>query len=442
MFDTPPAQSAEAELRLQEALMATGLRLSALPNTGLVNSQQLGEDSPPADRLAFRSDLLTGLPYSLPHADAVGQALARLIAPAPPKKGLITDLDDTLWHGILGEVGADQVAWDLTSHNQIHGLYQQLLSALGQQGILIAIASKNDPAVVDQALSRSDILLSRDHIFPIEAHWQSKSGSVDRILKIWNIAADSVVFVDDSPMELAEVEQAHPGIQCLRFPKDDYAGAVPFLRQLRSLFGRARASEEDVLRLQSIRQGAEFQKLAEQGASAPEAFLAGMQAQLQVDFEGAARDPRVLELVNKTNQFNLNGIRYGDVDWNRALEDPGAFVASIAYQDRFGRLGKIAAIRGRQDGCTLRIGSWVMSCRAFARRIEYQCLLLLFERFGGDAIQFEFTPTAKNGPLQEFFTSLMGEKMKAPFVLRRETFEARRPTLYHDVSGVDRPVRK
>ncbi len=85
----------------------------------------------------------TGFPYSLPHAEVLGRALAGLLNPPKPKKGLITDLDDTLWAGLIGEVGHDQVSWDLASHTQFHGLYQQMLGALADQGVLIAIASKN-----------------------------------------------------------------------------------------------------------------------------------------------------------------------------------------------------------------------------------------------------------------------------------------------------------
>ena len=437
VFYTPVWQSAEPELGLEEAVTSMGRRIARLPNAAIVNARRLGEKSPPASRLDLKSELLAGLPYTMAHADAVGQALANLIQPAAPKKGLITDLDDTLWSGILGDTGVEQIAWDLASHSQMHGLYQQLLRALAEQGALIGVASKNDPQMVDKAFERPDMLLPRDKVFPLDVNWGAKSASVARILRTWNIGADSVVFVDDSPMELAEVERAHPGIHCVRFPKDDYAAAASFLSELRGWFGKARVTEEDALRLESIRQGAELQRIVEGGSSAPEAFLAGMRARMTVDFASARKDPRVLELVNKTNQFNLNGVRFTEADWRGELAREGAFVASVAYEDRFGPLGKIAVIRGREDGATPRIGAWVMSCRAFARRVEHQCIRLLFERFAADAIHFDFVPTPKNGPLQEFFTSLIGEKPPGPFCLRRETFESKCPALYQNLACLD-----
>lgn len=435
VFHTPAWLSAESELRLTQAVAELGATVAGLPNAAVVSAQQLSEHSDPAKRFDLKSDLLTGLPYTVAHADAIGMALARLILPPLPKKGLITDLDDTLWNGIVGDAGVDGITWDLAGHAQIHGLYQQLLRALAEQGALIGIASKNDPEIVEQVLARRDMLLPADKVFPKEVHWQAKSGSVGRILKTWNIGADDVVFVDDSPMELAEVEQAHPGIQCLLFPKDDYAAAVPFLRNLRDMFGKPHVSEEDRLRLVSIRQGAAFQSMVEDSADAPETFLAEMKARITVDFETAHLDPRVLELVNKTNQFNLNGVRYNDADWRKELERPHSFVVSVAYEDRFGPLGKIAVIRGLAAGTTLEIGTWVMSCRAFARRIEHQCLSVLLQTFGADTIYFDFQPTTKNGPMQNFFETLLGHTPVAPFHLTREAFDGKCPALYHTVEG-------
>ena len=179
-----------------------------------------------SQRLDLKSDLAAGLPYSLAHADALAAALAQLLARETPKKGLITDLDDTLWNGIVGEVGPQGVNWDLASHQQIHGLYQKLLASFSEEGVLVAIASKNDPRVVEEALDREDMILKRRHVFPSEVHWKAKSGSVERILRTWNVGADSVVFVDDSPMELAEVAAAHPGIECILFPKKSAAKSI------------------------------------------------------------------------------------------------------------------------------------------------------------------------------------------------------------------------
>lgn len=207
--------------------------------------------------------------------------------------------------------------------------------------MLVGIASKNNAEVAEKALTRSDIVLKRDKLFPAEIHWEPKSGSVSRILKKWNIGADSVVFVDDSPMECEEVRAAHPGIECILFPKNDYAKALALLERLRDLFGKTSLSAEDGFRLESIRNSQQFMEGAG-GSDLAEQFLSSAEAVITFELNPPAEDTRVLELVNKTNQFNLNGKRFSEAEWQAGASAPGAFVAAIGYQDKFGPLGKIS----------------------------------------------------------------------------------------------------
>ncbi|HYT19704.1 MAG TPA: HAD-IIIC family phosphatase [Candidatus Polarisedimenticolia bacterium] len=435
LFHTPGWEIGEAESLLEQ--MLTEFRLKLLrAGVSFVNATRLAEKSPFAQRYDLKSDLLTGLPYTIMHAEALGSALALLLRPGRPKKGLITDLDDTLWAGLVGEVGPDGVSWDLQTHSGLHGLYQRLLSAFSEEGVLLAVASKNNPAIVQKTFQRSDILLRQEQVFPMEVHWGPKSGSVQRILRAWNIAADTVVYIDDSPMELAEVAAAHPGIECMRFPTNDYGAGYTLLHRVRDLFGKRRLSSEDSLRLTSIRKSAEVRETADKSPS--ENFLQDIKAVIKLDFCGLASDSRALELVNKTNQFNLNGIRWTESDWSRELSLPDASLIVVSYEDKFEPLGKISVMQAHHKGTTLRINVWVMSCRAFARRIEYQCLRACFERFRSKQIEFDFAPTNKNGPLQEFLTTLLGHRPSEPVMLTKEQFEQACPHLYHTVIQKER----
>ena len=436
LFHTAGWQSSEHEAALQAALMQFAAALAERGRVALLNVQRLAEDSPAGERLDLKTHLYTGFPYTAQHADKLAARLACLLAPPAPKKGIISDLDDTLWSGIVGEVGPEAVSWDLAGHAQLHGLYQKLLASLAEGGTLIAVASKNDPAAVQKTFERPDLLLRAERVFPIEVHWNAKSGSVGRILEAWNIGADSVVFVDDSPMELAEVAAAHPGIECVLFPKDDYDACLAMMRRLRDMCGKERVSQDDAMRLESLRQSAMFREQASGGAT-PESFLQQLGATVTFDF-GAWNEPRVLELVNKTNQFNLNGRRYTEADWRKLASAAGALVAALSYEDKFGPLGTIAVAAGRVSDGTLTLESWVMSCRAFARRIEHQTLKLLFEATRAERIVFDFMPTAKNGPLREFFASLLEAEPQAGFELTRSAFESKCPALYHQVREMRR----
>lgn len=432
-FHNSSWQMSESETVLSKAVAEFAAQMASI-GIAIVNSIYLAEESPAGLRYDLKSDLLLGLPYALGHADKLALAFSRLLCPPNPKKGIITDLDDTLWSGLVGEVGPKGIHWDLDSHSGLHALYQSLLAALAERGILVGVASKNDSMEVEKAFERTDLLLRRGSVFPMEVHWQAKSTSVDRILRAWNVSADAVVFVDDSPMELAEVAAAHPGIECIQFPGKDYTAGYEMLRRLRDLFGKQKLSAEDYIRLDSIRDSMHFHK-AEKDSN-PDDFLKEAKATVHFDFHCPKDDARALELVNKTNQFNLNGTRYTESEWASELRCPNAHLIVASYEDRFGRLGKIVAIRGNVVDSTLSIHTWVMSCRAFGRRIEYLCLKTCFERFGVREIKFDFLATNKNGPLQAFLTELLGQKPNNKVKLTRERFEQVCPPLYHVVKDI------
>src|SRR5437660_7602658 len=233
MFSTRPVQAGAFETQLHHTVASLAKSLSELSSLRIANAQILAENSSPGERYDMKSDLTTGFPYSLSHASALAKLLAELISNPSPKKGLITDLDDTLWAGILGEDGVEGISWHLDRNTHLHGVYQQFVASLADAGVLVAVASKNDAALVEDAFSRRDLLLSKADIFPFEVHWSRKLESVQRILKTWNVSADSVVFVDDSPMEIAEVKAAFPEMECIVFPKSDYQGLWSLLKHLR-----------------------------------------------------------------------------------------------------------------------------------------------------------------------------------------------------------------
>jgi FkbH-like protein len=430
LFPHRPHQSGAMELRLRQLVAGLGAAVAESPHVRVVSAQELEETSPSRDRLNVRSEILSGFPYTLPHASALARLLADLIHDPVPKKGLITDLDDTLWSGVLGEVGVDNVSWGLEGNSLGQGLYQQLLASLASTGVLIAVATKNDAALVDRAFERKDLLLAKSQIFPFEVHWSRKSASVERILKTWHIAADSVVFVDDSAMEVAEVQAAFPEIECRLFPKNDAAALWTLLRELRALFGKSLPLEEDTLRLDSIRRSALAQDAEALAGDSPEAFLKEARGVVELCY-GRTADPRSFELINKTNQFNLNGRRIGESEWIRYLSEDDSFLLSVHYEDKYGRLGKIATMLGKCQAHRLVIDFWVMSCRALSRRIEHQCLKYLFDNVGAKDLVFDYRPTERNGPLREFFAQMIGSAPLTPVVISRETFETRSPVLVH-----------
>jgi len=433
LFFTRSRQASTHELRLRSALGASAVSLSSEPGVRILNAQLLDRVSPPSDRYDLRSDIATGFPYRNSHASRVAGLMAGMILDPVPKKGLITDLDDTLWSGILGEVGVEALAWSLDRQAHLNGLYQQFLASLASAGVLIGVASKNDPGLVEQAFARRDFLLRKGDVFPFEVHWDRKSGSVRRILETWNIGPDAAVFVDDSPMEVAEVQAAFPGLCGIVFPKNDPAAFWSMLEDLRDLFGKKSVSAEDSLRLQSIRGASELRALEAGSSGSLDDFLRTAEARVRFIFGTRRVDPRALELINKTNQFNLNGVKFGDAAWRGLLEDPEAFLLVVDYEDKFGPLGKIAVIAGRRTGPALSVEAWAMSCRAFSRRIEHQCLKYLFAKTAADEIALDYRETPRNGPFRSFLLQWAEAPLSGGVRIPKEVFAARVPALFHAV---------
>jgi FkbH-like protein len=430
---TPGWQASSFEMEVRARVASTVDRAVRFPNVNVVNPQQLDLLAPSGQRFDVSSEILTGFPYRLSHASVLAELLSQLINGPTPKKGLITDLDDTVWQGILGEVGPEGVSWDLEHHSQMHALYQQLLQALSAEGVLVAIASKNDPKLVAEVFNKRSPILPESAVFPIEAHWGPKSESVGRILKAWKIGADSVVFIDDSAMELAEVKQAHAAVECLPFPQGDAAGIYELLRRLRDLFGKSAIREEDAIRLASLRQAEAIPRGEVVSESTRENFLEQAEAELTITFAKETLDPRALELVNKTNQFNLNGKRHTQTSLQSYARDSNAFLMVVSYKDKYGPLGKIAVIAGHFVAKTLSIDTWVMSCRAFARRIEHRCLDELIAKFSPDEIEFDFTETPRNGPIRTFLIEALGVPLESPHRVSSKVFLERRQRTYHRI---------
>jgi HAD superfamily phosphatase (TIGR01681 family) len=424
LFMTGPDQSSVDELRLRAYVASFAAAIAAESSVHILASQTLDASSPLQTRLSVSSDLATGFPYQVPHASALAGMLARLAVPVPPKKGLITDLDDTLWAGVVGEAGPEGVSWTLDEGNQLHGLYQQCLASLATMGVLVGVASKNEWKSVEAAFRRPDILLPAASIHPFEVNWGPKSASVRKILDVWNIGPDAVVFVDDSPLEIAEVQAAFPEIECVLFPHGQPDALMSVLALLRRRFGRSRIGREDVLRADSIRAGAAVRAAGTAGPAA-DSFLKSLAGRVTITPEDG-RDLRPVELLT-------------EAAWRVGVGRAGGFALSASYRDKLGALGKIATIAGRRVGTRLEVDHWVMSCRAFSRRIEHHCLRYLFDHFRVEEVVLHYAATARNGVLRDFLEEVTGAAPESgPLAVPRVALHDRLPPLLHAVEeGAD-----
>jgi FkbH-like protein len=428
-------QASTLELELELELARCLADMARIGKVSVLHAGRLATASPAQGRSDARLELAAGFPYTLEHASTLAQGLIELGFPRAPKKGLITDLDDTLWSGIVGEVGPDAVSWSQAEHTQLHGVYQLVLRQLADAGVLLAIASKNEPDVVRAALARDDLLVGGDAFFPVAVSWGPKSEAVGAILRAWNIGADAVVMVDDSRMELEEIRRVHSGIECIEFMPKDPSRTLQALVRLRDAFGKPKTLEEDKLRAASIRSSALFEQHKSSGDL--QSFLLSLDGTVTFDARPASDGGRWLELINKTNQFNLNGARLSEGEWLRRLGEPGHVALGVAYADRYGALGTIAVVSGRVVGGSVRrleIDHWVLSCRAFSRRIEDHTLSHLFELAEVDMLSLSYGKTQRNQPFREFLDRLgLLPADDGPIVIPRGDLASRIRDLPHRV---------
>ncbi|WP_119417824.1 HAD-IIIC family phosphatase [Desertibaculum subflavum] len=352
----------------------------------------------PAD-FALTPYLASGFPIASQSIFRVAEALVETaLAPdAEPKKLLVTDLDNTLWRGLVAEDGLDTLAFGPEGTGYRHYLYQVALLRLKSAGVVLAAASRNDPRDVAAALSPGRMPISRDDLVAVEAGYGAKSAMVRDLVARLNLGLDAVVFVDDNPVELAEVGAALPAVTTLAFPAAE--DALPaFLERLAELFRRDHVTAEDLARTELYRRMAESSPAGTtSGAGNVEDFLRGLEMRLAIRDASQGDRTRAVQLINKTNQFNLNGRRFDDAAVATVLQAGGRLLTA-KLDDRSGSHGEILACLIGADGI---VEALVLSCRVFQRRVEHAFLVWLLEQPGAPRA-LRFAATDRNEPLRQF----------------------------------------
>ncbi len=322
----------------------------------------------------------------------------------PPAKCLVLDLDNTVWGGILGEVGPAgiQCAGSFYPANA-YADFQRALLALRSRGILLAVASKNDPSLVEDAFrERPEMPLRPEHITAWEVHWEPKFQSLQRIASRLNIGLESLVFLDDSPTEVDLVKSSLSAVRAYQMPARPEM-YTEFLAQLTE-FDQLTLSKEDMRRPQLYKIHAQQAELA---ASATDlvSFYRSLQTTITVERADKSNLDRIVQLFQKTNQFNLTTRRY---DKSQLMErlSRGSELWAFRVRDVHGDHGIVVVALLEFESCTCRIDSLLMSCRVIGRTLETAVLCFLENRAlsrGVTRMIGEYRVTTKNSPCRDVF---------------------------------------
>ena len=317
-----------------------------------------------------------------------------------PKKVLVLDLDNTLWGGVVGELGPHGVGLGESADGEAFRAFQRYCKDLSGRGVLLALASKNNPADAHEPFQMNpDMILSLDDFAAMEICWEPKGTTIARLAETLNLGIDSFVFFDDNPAEREQVRQALPEVAVVDVPEEP----AEYVRALQKglWFEAVGLTSEDRARAEQYAVERKRRDLAQTSTSI-EDYLISLEMVADVREFDEADLPRVVQLLGKTNQFNLTTRRHSREDVLELVGRPGAFGITLRVLDRFGDHGLVGLVIAVPDETrpeALRIDTWLMSCRVIARTVEEFQLREILRRasaLGYRTVVGEYLPTKKN----------------------------------------------
>ncbi len=372
----------------------------------------------PSHWFSLASYLSAGSPFTGKNAGDLARKVAHTVCHfSKPSKLLISDLDNVMWRGVIGEDTLSGIACNDQGAGFIHHIYQTFLQRLKSEGVLLAVVSRNDMDLATQPFSAGLTELVQDDFVSFSASYHSKSGQISQLLETLNLSADQSVFVDDNPLEIAEVELGVPGIKAVQFPASE-SGFVEMTNQLSNLFhrpGDSKISVEDRNRTAYYKTRlAELRERPGAGADLS-SYLASLDMTLIIHDRTQGPHDRAIQLINKTTQFNINGEPLSMASLAQAI-DKGSRLFTASLRDRHGEHGEIAAcVINRAHEVT----TFVLSCRVFQRRVEDAIVRFLFEETQASSLTFHFVETERNTPARRFLASeSFTADPASPYVLR------------------------
>lgn len=328
------------------------------------------------------------------------------------KKCVILDLDNTTWGGIIGDDGIENIQIGSLGIGKAFSEFQYWIKKLKNRGIIVAVCSKNTESVAKEPFEKHpDMVLKMDDISVFVANWENKADNIRHIQNILNIGFDSMVFLDDNPFERNIVRENIPEITVPELPEDP-AEYLEYLYTL-NLFETVSFSGEDSERTKMYQIEAQRATI-QQKFTNEEDFLKSLTMVSLVEPFNKFNKPRVAQLSQRSNQFNLRTVRYTDADIEQISESVDHFTFTFTLEDKFGDNGLICVIiLKKENHTTVFVDTWFMSCRVLKRSMENFVLNTIVDfckNNGFTTLKGEYIPTAKNEMVANHYHNLGFEK--------------------------------
>jgi FkbH-like protein len=340
-----------------------------------------------------------------------GDHVARTVAALRGKTGkvLVLDLDNTVWGGVIGDDGLEGIkVAQGDARGEAHLAVQRLALNLRQRGIVLAVSSKNTDAVAREPFEKHpEMLLKLEHIAVFQANWNDKATNIQAIAEELSLGLDSMVFLDDNPVERGLVRKLLPQVAVPELPEDP----AWYARTLAAggYFEAVTFAGEDLKRAGFYQDNARRANLQKQ-AGGVDAYLASLEMTITFQPFDATGRARIVQLINKSNQYNLTTRRYTDPEVAEAENDPAVFTLQVRLADMFGDNGMISVLICRPGEARVwEIDTWLMSCRVLGRKVENMVLreILRHAREAGiEKLAGVYRPTDRNKLVVDHYARL------------------------------------
>jgi FkbH-like protein len=353
-----------------------------------------------------RKWLTMRMPIEANHLVCLADEWLRFIHPLAGKicKVLVTDLDNTLWGGVIGEDGMTGIKLGPEYPGAAYLALQRAMLDLRGRGVILAVLSKNNPADAIQVLDQHPaMLLHTQHFAALRINWNDKAPGLREIATELNVGIDALAFLDDSPAEREWIRSQVPEVTVIDLPQDpmDYASCL----RASPVFERLSVSAEDHERGRYYAEQRLRTEL-EQSVTTKEDFLRSLQMEVRMGLANSGTLARVAQLTQKTNQFNLTTRRYSEQQIAQIASNPNWRVYTAQVVDRFGDSGLVGVAITRRSGGNLEIDTFLLSCRVIGRAVETAMLAVIAEQARSEGVTKLvgwYLPTKKNAPAREFF---------------------------------------
>lgn len=328
------------------------------------------------------------------------------------KKVLNLDLDNTLWGGVIGDDGPENIEiGQETSLGQTYAEFQDYLKQHKKLGVLLSVNSKNNEDTALSGLERADSVLKREDFVAFRANWEPKSHNLYATAEELKLLPESFVFVDDNPAEREIVRQEVPGAAVPEITKvEEYVRVLD-----RSGFFEVTNFSEDDLKRNEMYLANEQRNRMQKNFSDYGDYLRSLEMKAKIGAFDPAYFSRIAQLTNKSNQFNLTTHRYSQSEIEQIAADPQYLTLCGHLEDKFGDNGVVSIVIGRKEKDVLQIELWLMSCRVLKRDMEYAMMDTLVKQCrdcGIRQIYGYFYPTAKNAMVKDFYALQGFEKLE------------------------------